>query len=304
MMMAAIKLRQLFLAFTYCSIPFLSMGTHGFAVAQTIAPDTLNKKKLYWLAGTTTLGYTAAMVGLNEVWYKSFDRQSFAFFNDSKEWLQMDKVGHVYSAFHLSDATSRALQWTGLPKKKSDRIGTITSFVMMSSIEVFDGYSSGYGASSSDLLANALGGFIFLGQQALWNETRIHPKFSFHTTYLANQRPDVLGRNYSEKLLKDYNGQTYWLSVDMDEFMPFPEWLNLAVGYGGHNMVFATEGANLANGYAPYRQLYLSLDFDTKSIRTKSRTLKTILYLVNLIKLPSPTLEFSNGSIKTHAFYF
>ncbi len=267
-------------------------------------PDTLNKKRLSTLVIGSATAYSATMIGLNQVWYSDFDKQPFSFFDDSEEWLQVDKTGHFYAAFQLSNIGATALRWTGLNKKKSDRFGSLAGFLMISSVEIFDGYSTGYGASASDLLANAAGVSFFLGQQMLWEEIRVHPKYSFHTTYLANQRPGVLGSNFNEKLIKDYNGQTYWLSIDMDKFTKFPKWLNIAVGYGAHDQIFANKAANLANNYNPYRQYYLSIDFDTTAIKTKSKLIKSVLYFVNMVKLPSPTLEFSNWQLKTHAFYF
>lgn len=279
-------------------------GANGICLGQPLEKDSVNKKRLNALIVGTSTAYTATMVGLNQVWYSSFDKQSFAFFNDSKEWFQMDKAGHAFSTFQISKFGSKALQWTGLSKKKSDRISAFSSFIMVSSIEIFDGYSSGYGASASDLVANALGGSLYLSQQMLWNEIRIHPKFSFHQTYLANQRPSLLGSNLGQEIVKDYNGQTYWLSFDVDKFTPFPKWLNLAIGYGGHQMIYANIEEGIANGYAPYRQLYFSFDLDLTDIKSKSRAVKTLLYIVNMIKLPSPTLEISQGKLKSHAFYF
>ncbi|MBL7871638.1 MAG: DUF2279 domain-containing protein [Cyclobacteriaceae bacterium] len=55
----------------------------------------------------------------------------------------MDKTGHFYSAFQFSSISSRTLRWSGVEKRKSDRLGTLTSFAIMSSIEVLDGFSAG-----------------------------------------------------------------------------------------------------------------------------------------------------------------
>lgn len=280
----------------------LSVGFQS--IAQTPYPDSLNHKKLNKLIIGSATGYTLTMAGLGKIWYSGFDKQSFRFFDDSKEWYQVDKMGHFFGAYQISEISTHALRRTGVGKRRSQKIGALASFVMMSSIEVFDGYSVGYGASTSDLLANAMGASFFLGQQFLWDETRIYPKFSFHTTHLANQRPEVLGGNFSEKLLKDYNGQTYWLSFNIDRFMPFPKWLNLAVGYGAHDFLFASDEANRSYGLSPYRQYYLSLDFDLSAIPTRSKALKTLIYFVNMVKLPSPTLEFTNKGVKAYAFYF
>ncbi|HCM75517.1 MAG TPA: DUF2279 domain-containing protein [Cytophagales bacterium] len=285
-------------------VVFLSHSFFSVAQTPTQELDSVNKKKLNRLVIASSVGYTASMVVLSKAWYSEFDRQPFSFFDDSKEWFQVDKIGHFYSAFHLSNMSANALIHTGLSKRKSQKIGALSSFLMVSSIEIFDGYSAGYGASASDLVANAVGSSVFLGQQLLWNETRIYPKFSFHTTHLANQRPTILGSNFSEKVLKDYNGQTYWMSIDVDRFTRFPKWLNLAIGYGAHDFIFASKEANISNGYSPYRQYYLSIDFDLTSVKTNSKPLKALLYLANMIKLPSPTLEFTRHGVKSYAFYF
>ncbi len=279
--------------------------SYASAQAINIEPgDSLNKKRLKLVVIGTGAAYTATMITLSQVWYSNFDKQSFSFFDDSNEWMQVDKVGHFYAAFQLNSMASRALQWTGLPKGKSDRISAITSFAMMSSIEVFDGFSSGFGASASDLVANGLGVSLYLGQQALWNDIRIHPKFSFSQTQYAALRPNVLGDGLKEELIKDYNGQTYWLSVDMDKFMAFPKWLNLAIGYGAEEMIFATESANRSNGFDPHRQFYLGLDFDIHHIQTRSKALKTLLYFVNMVRLPAPAIEFSRRGTNVQAFTF
>ena len=279
---------------------YLSYSVSG----QINKKDTLNKKRFNALVIGSSLAYTGTMIGLGEIWYSNFDKQPFTFFDDSKEWLQVDKAGHFYSAFQLSNAGSNALQWSGMSKRKSDKIASLASLLMVSSIEIFDGKSAGHGASATDLLANAIGSAFYLSQQAIWKQTRIQPKFSFHQTYLAKQRPELLGKNFIEELVKDYNGQTYWLSVDVDKFTSFPRWLNLAAGYGAHDMIHARKESNNLDGHFPFRQYYLGLDFDLTAIKTKSKTIKTLLYVVNMIKLPAPTLEFSNKGVKVHAFYF
>ena len=267
-------------------------------------PSPVKKSRLKSVVIGTGLAYTASMIGLSQVWYNQYAHQSFRFFDDAREWKQVDKMGHFYSAFHLSSIGSQSLQWCSLPQRKSDRIGALTSFVVVSSIEIFDGFSAGYGASATDLLANACGTGFYLGQRLGWNEIRIYPKFSFHRTSLASSSPNnLLGSGLSE-VLKDYNGQTYWLSADMDKFIRFPKWLNISAGYGADNMIFARDNQNLATGYKPYRQYYLGLDFDLTAFKTKSKVLNTLIYFANLIRLPAPALEFSQGKVKGYFLYF
>src|SRR6185436_6624480 len=109
--------------------------------------------------------------------------------------------------------------------------------------------------------------------------------FSFHTTSYAPQHPELLGDGTLSETFKDYNGQTYWLSVDMDKFIRFPKWLNLAAGYGADQMKYARDSENRAEGFYPKREFYLSVDFDLTAIRTKSKLLKGVIYFANMIKL-------------------
>ena len=274
----------------------------GFSQSPDTTLSHVNKKRLNTMIISSSTAYAGAMAGLNSLWYSNAPRESFHFFNDAPEWKQMDKVGHFYSAFQLSYIGSRSLQWANVPKRKSDLAGSLISFGILTSIEVFDGFSSSYGASVSDLAANTLGSAFYIGQNVLWDEVRIYPKFSFHQTSFAALRPEVLGNNLSQQVLKDYNGQTYWLSVDMDKFMPFPRWLNLAVGYGVNGMTSARRDSS--SPYTPVRQYYLSLDLDLTAIHTRSKVLKTVIFFANMIKVPMPTLEFSKNGTRAHALYF
>lgn len=264
--------------------------------------STIDRKRLTALVVTTGLGYTGSLIALNQIWYAQYPRQSFRFFNDAAEWKQVDKVGHLYSSFQLSHAAARTLRWANVSPKKAALWGSVAAFAMTSSIEVFDGFSAGYGASGSDLAANFLGSSLFLAQAAGWGEVRIHPKFSFHRTPLASLRPDLLGSGLHEEFIKDYNGQTYWLSVDMDKFTRFPAWLNVSVGYGAHDM---TRGVPLpSDALTPYRQYYLGIDLDLTAIRTRSKWVKSLLFVANMIRLPAPAIEFSSRGAKVYALYF
>ncbi len=268
------------------------------------AKDSISNQRLKTVIITGGILYTGTMIGLNSIWYKQYDKQPFSFFNDWPEWKQMDKLGHFYSSFQLSSISSRAFQWSGVSKKKSDFGGAITSFAIMSSIEILDGFSLGYGASASDWAANALGSGFYLGQNFLWKQVRIYPKYSFHRTDFAKQRPNTLGNGLLEEMIKDYNGQTIWLSVDMDKFMGFPKWLNLAVGYSAENMIYARDAQNIERGINPYRQLYISLDFDLTAIKSRSKVINTLLYFANMIKLPAPAIEITQAKTKAHLIYY
>jgi hypothetical protein len=75
-------------------------------------------------------------------------------------------------------------------------------FAFLTAVEVMDGYSAEWGASSGDIIANAAGTALYVSQELIWQEQRITPKFSFHTTKYASFRPSVLGSSFSEQILK------------------------------------------------------------------------------------------------------
>jgi hypothetical protein len=181
----------------------------------------------------------------------------------------------------------------------------------MTTVEVFDGYSANWGASMGDVVANVSGTALYVSQELLWEEQRVVPKFSFHTTPYAARRPNVLGSTFQEQLLKDYNGQTYWLSANLYSFIKstsIPKWLNVAVGYGAEGMITGTdEFVNTI--FLPetkrYRQFYLSIDVDLTKISTKSHFVKTVLTVFNTLKIPAPAFELrGDGGSKMHLVYF
>ncbi|WP_415035199.1 DUF2279 domain-containing protein [Flavobacterium sp.] len=204
--------------------------------------DTLSKPRA--LGVTISMGVLAggSIALLNQSWYSDYDKTDFHTVNDNAEWLQVDKAGHVFSAYHLGRLGKEALQWSGETRTKQLVYGPGLGLLYLSAVEIMDGYSSNWGFSYGDMAANVGGTALFVGQELLWKEQRITPKFSFHTTEYASARPNVLGENLPEQILKDYNGQTYWLSANVHSFLKntsvkVPKWLNVAIGYGGEGMI-------------------------------------------------------------------
>jgi hypothetical protein len=282
------------------------------AVGSFLKPsDSLDNKRQNSVVIAESVLAAGALVGLNQLWYADYPQSNFHFINDNSEWLQMDKLGHSFSSYHLGRFGAEMLQWSGANKKNQLIYGAGLGFAFLTAVEVLDGYSSEWGASTGDVIANASGTALYISQELLWKEQRITPKFSFHTTQFAAYRPDVLGRSLSEQILKDYNGQTYWLSTNLYSFSKgskIPKWLNLAVGYGANGMVSGNTENNPQNSTQKverFRQFYLSFDIDLTKIETKSHFLKTIFSVFNTIKIPAPTFEYSaNEGLKGYWLYF
>lgn len=283
----------------------IACGLLLFSIS-TSAQDSLNQQKIRRLVLAESIVYTGSMVGLGVIWYGNEPRQSFTFFNDNDQWLQIDKLGHIYTAYHLSQTNSILLQNAGMPKKKALLWSGISSTAMMLPIEIFDGYSANYGFSWGDALANTIGAFLPL-QQLIWEENYFHPKYSFSPSPYAELRPNTLGSGLAEQWLKDYNGQTYWLSANLNLLSTeniFPDWLAFSVGYSGREMLYGSPAENVLNGYSAQRQLFFSMDIDFSKFSTQKKWLKPILYIANLVKVPFPTLEIRGNQLIFHPLYF
>jgi uncharacterized protein YfiM (DUF2279 family) len=263
--------------------------------------------------GETILG-TAVTVGLNYLWYKKFPHSRFHLFNDNNEWLNMDKVGHATTAYNIAAIQSDIMHWSGIKPGTSALIGTLTSMGFMTMIEILDGHSEKWGFSKGDMLANLAGCILFEGQQLMWGQQRISLKYSYHQTLFAGYYPQELGRNLPQRMLKDYNGQAYWLSVNIGSFLPsassFPKWLNLSVGYGAEGMIGATKNPTEINGkqipdFKRYRQFYLSFDSDLYRINGLSPFATTILKLNRTFKTIAPTIEWNaEQGVVWHWLYY
>jgi hypothetical protein len=290
---------------------FPSPDGAGSGFLKQTTTDTINYHKRQHLCYAVGLGGTVIThIGLYQLWYKDYPSSKFHFFNDNREWLQMDKFGHAFSSYYLGVTAIEAAKWAGVPENKQWKWALFGS-IFQDPIEIWDGFSAGWGASTGDLLANTFGTVLSAGQHVLWKEQKLTLKLSYTPSEYAQIRPNVLGSNPQERLLKDYNAQTYWLTYSPIKHQKW-RWLGLALGYGAEDMVGGedniwTDKYNVIQDRSDikrYRQYYLGLDYNLTRINTKRKGLKTLFFILNCIKLPSPALEFSNDRFKGHWLKF
>jgi uncharacterized protein YfiM (DUF2279 family) len=282
-------------------------------------PDSIpNKPRQLMAFGISGGVFVSSGIGLYTTWYSQFETSPFHFFDDSKEWLQMDKYGHVYTAYFQSEMCYKVAKWTGMSKNRSILYGASCGFILQATVEVFDGYSEKWGFSVYDIAANSAGVGLFAAQQLAWDEQRIRVKMSSQLnrsydninveningeiiTDLSRRTNNLFGDSVSERFLKDYNAQTYWLSVNPRsfgvEFMP--NWLNIAVGFGAENLYGGFENTWEEDGeifdlnIPRYRQFYISPDIDFARFNPKSHWVKTLFTMLNIYKLPMPAAEYN-----------
>lgn len=305
---------------------------------QDQGPDTLNRKRLTFVATAGALTYGGAVWSLYDLWYKNYDLGHFHTFNDINEWRGMDKAGHFYATYAESELAAGVARWAGLSQKQAAWLGAGSGMLIQTTLEVLDGFSEKWGFSWYDMAFNAAGAALFLGQELHWGSQRIRikgaagpPRFPETTLYsldgrqetnLRNRGEELFGKGPIQNFLKNYNASTVWLSINPSAFMQegspsaklFPAWLNIAVGigaenlYGGHDNTWSgADGAVFVlseKEFPRYTQFFLSLDIDLSRIPTRNRWLKTIFKSINWIKIPAPTLEWNTrGQWKGYVFH-
>ena len=288
-------------------LPFLSVSQSKFN-ALLVPSDTLNIPRRNFVIISESSLASISLIGLNQLWYADYPQSKFHTINDNNEWLQMDKMGHVFTSYQMGRLGANVLNWSGVSEKDQLIYGATLGFSFLTAVEIFDGFSEEWGFSWGDIGANAAGTGLYIGQELLWKEQRIALKFSFHQTKFAPQRPDKLGNGFLEEILKDYNGQTYWLSANIHSFFKesdIPKWLNIAVGYGADGMLSGVEDVDnqMLTTNSRMKQYYLSFDVNLKVIKTKSAFLRSVLDIFDMIKIPFPALEFNKNRCVFHLFY-
>jgi uncharacterized protein YfiM (DUF2279 family) len=280
------------------------------------------KKRTRLIIAANIIGYGGTMVGLYNSWYKNYPQSGFHTINDWHEWKQVDKAGHLYSAYIGSRGSMELWRWTGIERKKRIWIGGMSGAVYQTVIETLDGFSEQWGWSWSDFGTNILGSGMLVAQELAWDEQRIKLKFSYHKKNyddpeLQQRTKTLFGNSGAEQFLKDYNGQTYWASANLKSFFPksnLPPWLCVSVGYGAEGLFGARENIGKdENGNIIFsrtdiprrRQWYIAPDIDLTKIKTNSKTLKFFFTFLSAFKFPAPALELNQtGKAKFYFLYF
>lgn len=294
-------------------------------VKLSITADSLyihkkNLKKQKWIAAGSIIGYGGALTVLNKAWYAQYPRSSFHFYNDNGEWNQIDKIGHGWSAYQLTRSSYQVWKWAGVGDTKAVVLSGLSGPGFLTVIEILDGFSSKWGFSWGDMAANVGGSTLFIAQQMGWQEQRVQFKFSFHKKNYENlleknRTNDLFGSTWTQKMLKDYNAQTYWLSANLQSFVPhakLPKWLNIAVGYSAGNMFggytntwIDKNGSIQSIAKKRERLFYLAPDIDLSKIKTRSKFLNSILFCFNSLKMPLPAISINtNGKLQFYSVHF
>lgn len=271
--------------------------------------DSLPNKTKTWIVAGSSIGIVGSLytyTGLS--WYSGVDKTTFHFFDDSHEWKQVDKAGHAWTAYQQSKMVNEFLKWAGHNQKVRGVVTALAGFCFQAPLEILDGYTQKWGASATDLVANATGSLLAAINVWAFDEQKIQLKFSFHKTPFTDQFPHLFGKGITS-IFKDYNGQTYWFVGNIHAFLTpnskFPKWLNLGLGYGAHGLQggYGKEDWNSIR-QREFRQWYFAPDIHFSKIKTPYKILKILFFVLDSVHMPLPAIEWNRHHLRWHWIYF
>lgn len=283
-------------------------------------PEHINQKRLTGVCVGAVGLYAGFMTVVGVEWYGKQPMGKFHWFEDAREWNQIDKAGHFYVPYFTTVFSYNMLRWSGMKNTPAALTAGAFGFLSLAAIEIPDGLTNKYGASWSDIVFDFGGAAFATAQYLIWKEQRISIKYSLHSVNypigeLRDRANELYGKSFGEKILKDYNGITTWVSLNLYSFnhnIKAP-WLNLAFGYGAGNLYggFENKWTDKNGVYHDrsdikrYRKFLISLDADFSRFKTNSKAGKMVLGILNIVKLPMPAVEFNTlGQVIFHPMYF
>ncbi|MFN0157987.1 MAG: DUF2279 domain-containing protein [Bacteroidota bacterium] len=256
----------------------------------------INTTRLAIVGGTVVVAATAIHLYQANGWWKN-SRRSFHFREDLTYALHVDKIGHFFGATGATFVMSRAFRWANYSETNSLLLGAGVSTLFQTYIEIEDGFST-WGFDRVDFAANVAGAWYPVAQHFVPTLREFNLKISYLPSRNINQPGAFSGQKHI--LMDDYEGQTFWLSVNVNNILPgsvepyWPDFLALAVGYGARDILTQN----------PYRVYFVSLDYDmSKIIPQTSDFLRTLTGVLNFIRFPAPTVQISPNAI-WYGLYF
>jgi len=252
--------------------------------------------RLSSMLGLMAVANTVAYTYQRKVWYteKTTVFHSLGFSYDWDKYQQMDKFGHFSDAYFTSDLSAKIYRWSGVSGDNSVWYGALTGWLWMLEIEISDAFMAEWGFSWGDMAANTAGSLFFVLQQFNYDALGgIHPKFSWHKSEAWNKN---LYTRDPKALIEDYEGMTFWLTVNPYHYFPdswkknYSEWLaplGIAFGVGAKDISWDPFG-----GYKVY-SIGLDIDLTKIPIWKNSNVTKFIMSELNFLRLPLPTIRFT-----------
>ncbi len=150
-------------------------------------------------------------------------KKNEGWFSDDTKDGGLDKLGHFYFSYTLSNALAAVYENTGYSARQGALIGALSSFGMTTWMEIGDSFSS-YGFSYEDFIMNLMGsmtGYFFYS----------HPGIAEKIDIRLEYWPDFNKTDFTT----DYENQKFLLALKLDGFefaqKNYFKYLELHLGY-------------------------------------------------------------------------
>lgn len=173
----------------------------------------------------------------------------------------MDKLGHAFSSYAMTNGLSEALLAKGRDPQRAATAALIASQALMFYVEIFDGYSNDHGFAREDLVFN------FSGSVLAWART-VYPR----VRDLVDYRLEYTSSGYSGfRPLSDYAGQKYllaWKASSIKGLRDSPlRFLELQTGYYARGFSKKEE----QDGKMPTRHAFIGLSINLAELLSGRR---------------------------------
>lgn len=258
----------------------------------------VNKKRVFIVGSSLAGALGGSYLYVQNSWWS--EKQEPFHFDDGADLtyaLNVDKVGHFMGGLEAADVFSSSMKWAGMQEEQALWYGAAFGSGLQLAIEMKDAYAPYWGFSKWDLALGSAGSLFPVAQYYNDDLKAINFKFSYY------KQSDIyweLDRKRGKEPNKyawqdDYPNQTYWLSVDVNHFTEtccWPDWLNLAIGFGLDDTQYLNENNTKMGGN---NEWYIALDYDIPKMLKKwnSPTGKKVKHWLNYIHLPAPTIRIS-----------
>jgi VanZ family protein len=252
--------------------------------------------RIVLLSAITVGTVTAVHLYQARAWWEG-PRAPFRFENDWVYALNIDKLGHAYGAYALSHLFTYSMDWSGFSHSTSIYYGSVLGLAYQLYVEVEDGFHQEYGFSPGDAFSDVIGAAIPLAQERFPVLKNFALKWSY---YPSTEYVDALRGGSGRVFIDDYQGQTYYITMDphflMGDHPPWwiPPWLGVGFGLAARD---------LQNTEARRRLHIFSLDYNFTRIETESSLLRSVFTVLDHFHLPAPGLVLDGSTVKLRLVY-
>ncbi len=252
-------------------------------------PFTAQKNKInyYALSGVIVAGGTTIGIIRNyyaNTWWKNQSTE-FKFVNDWDYALWIDKFGHFFATYALSNLVSSGLDAANIKTENVFLYSSISALLFQLYVEVEDGFGPNWGFSPGDAVADFLGAGFRLAQFYYPSLKNVLPKFSYYPSEEFRN-----GEKKDHNMSDDYEGQKLWLSLRINNMLNksiekyWPDFLMLSIGYAVRKLDGKGGGE---------KHFLIALDLDFEKIPLHGKFWNFIKNTLNLVHFPMPGIRIT-----------